>query len=196
MVAATGLRRRKKPRPGSVGGVDAQRALADLVEISPHVEVALVFDADGPVAGAVGVPEGREALLAGTARELVQAAGQTRWGVRLERRLRRRRSGGRARDRRRHLGAVGARSRLLRPEALPRLARGAGGMRRRLLGLSGLAGSLLAGAVVVRRRLEGRRGRVDVHFDDGSFITFVEGSQEADRLLPLARQILALREET
>jgi hypothetical protein len=69
-------------------------------------------------------------------------------------------------------------------------------MRRRLLRVSGLVSSLLAGAVVVRRLLEGRRGRVDVHFDDGSFITFVEGSQEADRLLPLARQILAVTEET
>jgi hypothetical protein len=35
-----------------------------------------------------------------------------------------------------------------------------------------------------------RLGRVDVYFEDGSFVTFVEGSSEADRLLPLARQVL------
>jgi len=33
--------------------------------------------------------------------------------------------------------------------------------------------------------------RLDVYFDDGSFVTFAAGSAEADRLLPLARQVLA-----
>ena len=63
--------------------MDSQRALADLVEISPHIEAALVFGAGGPVPGAVGVPEGRESLLAGAARELVQAAGESRGGGRV-----------------------------------------------------------------------------------------------------------------
>lgn len=55
----------------------AAQALADLAEISPQVEAALVFDAGDRVAGAVGVPEGREALLVGAARELVQAAAES-----------------------------------------------------------------------------------------------------------------------
>jgi hypothetical protein len=59
--------------------VDAERALADLAEISPQVEAALVFDASGPV-GAVGVAQGRESLLAGAARELVRAAAESRRG--------------------------------------------------------------------------------------------------------------------
>ncbi len=65
-------------------------------------------------------------------------------------------------------------------------------MRRRRLTVAGVAGGALAGAVVYRRLSEARRARLDVYFDDGSFITFVEGSQEADRLLPLAQQILVV----
>ncbi len=61
----------------------------------------------------------------------------------------------------------------------------------RRLSLAGFAGGVLAGTVALRRWADGRRGRVDVYFDDGSFVTFVEGSQQADRLLPLARQVLA-----
>jgi len=30
-----------------------------------------------------------------------------------------------------------------------------------------------------------------VYFDDGSFVTFAAGSAEGDRLIPLARQVLA-----
>ncbi len=72
MVAATGL------RLASVNAVDAKRALADLVEVAAQIEAALVFEADGPVLGSVGVSEGRESLLAGAARELVQGAGESR----------------------------------------------------------------------------------------------------------------------
>jgi len=35
-----------------------------------------------------------------------------------------------------------------------------------------------------------RRDRLDVYFDDGSFVTYVDGSTEAEQLLPLARQVL------
>ncbi len=42
----------------------------------------------------------------------------------------------------------------------------------------------------------GRGDRLDVYFDDGSFVTYVDGSPEADRLLPLARQVLAVARET
>ncbi len=63
-------------------------------------------------------------------------------------------------------------------------------MRRRLLALAGLASGALAGAALYRRWSGGSRGRVDIYFDDGSFVTFVAGSAEAERLLPLARQVL------
>jgi hypothetical protein len=61
---------------------------------------------------------------------------------------------------------------------------------RRLLRLAGFAGGALAGTVAYRRWLGSGRERVDVYFDDGSFVTFVGGSPEAARLLPLAHQVL------
>jgi len=41
-----------------------------------------------------------------------------------------------------------------------------------------------------------REDRLDVYFDDGSFVTYVAGSAEAAKLLPLARQVLAAVYET
>jgi hypothetical protein len=64
-------------------------------------------------------------------------------------------------------------------------------LRRRLLRLAGVASGAVVGTVAYRRWSGGGRERVDVYFDDGSFVTFVGGSPEADRLLPLARQVLA-----
>jgi len=61
--------------------------------------------------------------------------------------------------------------------------------RRRLIALVGVAAGL-PGLVAYRRARGPRRGRVDVYFDDGSFVTFEAGSSEAARLLPLARQVL------
>jgi hypothetical protein len=63
-------------------------------------------------------------------------------------------------------------------------------VRRRLLRLAGLASGALAGTLAYRRWVGGGRGRIDVYFGDGSFVTFVAGSPEAERLLPLARQVL------
>jgi predicted regulator of Ras-like GTPase activity (Roadblock/LC7/MglB family) len=54
--------------------VDAGRALADLVEISPQIEAAAVMAGDGAVAGAVGVPENRADAFARAARELLERA--------------------------------------------------------------------------------------------------------------------------
>jgi predicted regulator of Ras-like GTPase activity (Roadblock/LC7/MglB family) len=54
--------------------VDAGRALADLVEISPQIEAAAVIAGDGTVAGAVGVPESRADAFARAARELLERA--------------------------------------------------------------------------------------------------------------------------
>ena len=57
--------------------MDAEGALADLMEISSQVEVAVVLDADGSVAGATAAGE-RADRLAQAARELVAAAEQVR----------------------------------------------------------------------------------------------------------------------
>ena len=58
--------------------MEAARALADLVEISPQIEAAAVVAAGGEIAGSVGVPEARASLLARTVRELVDGAGAFR----------------------------------------------------------------------------------------------------------------------
>jgi hypothetical protein len=63
-------------------------------------------------------------------------------------------------------------------------------MRRRSLALAGFASGVLAGTAVYRRWFGGSQERLDVYFDDGSFVTFGAGSAEAERLLPLARQVL------
>jgi hypothetical protein len=63
-------------------------------------------------------------------------------------------------------------------------------MRRRALALVGFASGALAGTAVYRRWFGGTRERLDVYFDDGSFVTFEAGSTEAARLLPLARRVL------
>jgi hypothetical protein len=62
---------------------------------------------------------------------------------------------------------------------------------RGLLAFAGLfAGGIAAGAAC-ERWFPNRRDRLDVYFDDGSFVTYLEGSTAADRLLPLARAVLA-----
>ena len=64
-------------------------------------------------------------------------------------------------------------------------------MRRGLLALAGLVGVGIVVGTAYDRWVAGRRDRLDVYFDDGSFVTYVDGSTEARRLLPLARQVLA-----
>ena len=63
-------------------------------------------------------------------------------------------------------------------------------MRRRLFAIAGLATGALAGTAAYRRWLGGRSERLDLYFDDGSFVTFAAGSAEGDRLIPLARRVL------
>jgi hypothetical protein len=64
-------------------------------------------------------------------------------------------------------------------------------MRRRVFALSGLAGGAVAASVAYRRRLAGRRERLDVYFEDGSFVTHLGGSPEGEQLLPFARHVVA-----
>ena len=54
-----------------------------------------------------------------------------------------------------------------------------------------LAAGSLAGSVLVRRRAARRQARVDLYGADGSMHSFTEGTPEADRLLPIARDLLA-----
>ncbi|HEU4450691.1 MAG TPA: hypothetical protein VFR63_12015 [Gaiellaceae bacterium] len=63
--------------------------------------------------------------------------------------------------------------------------------RRRLAALLVTAGSVLGAAALWRRRSDVGKEHVDVYFADGSMVTFGEGSDEAARLLPIARRALA-----
>ena len=62
-------------------------------------------------------------------------------------------------------------------------------MRRSAAVFFGLAGGALAGAAFIRRRGV-RQERVDLYYEDGSMVSLANGSADAARLLPLAREIL------
>ena len=64
-------------------------------------------------------------------------------------------------------------------------------MKRKVLAVLGFATGIFAGSVIFRRSFAKPRERVDVYFDDGSMVSFVEGSPEAEKLLPVARDVLA-----
>jgi hypothetical protein len=61
---------------------------------------------------------------------------------------------------------------------------------RRLFGFLMLAGVAFAGIVVYRRRSAARRERIDLYYEDGSLVSFDDGSDGAARLLPLGRDAL------
>ncbi len=63
-------------------------------------------------------------------------------------------------------------------------------MKRRLAAILVAIGSL-AGAAALWRRRSGTKDRADVYFADGSMVSFAAGSEEAARLFPIARRILA-----
>jgi hypothetical protein len=69
-------------------------------------------------------------------------------------------------------------------------------VRRGLLALAGFVGGGIAAGVAYEAWFSNRRDRLDVYFDDGSFVTYVDGSDEAEPLLSLARQVLAVVHET
>jgi hypothetical protein len=62
-------------------------------------------------------------------------------------------------------------------------------MRRSAALAVGIVGGMVAGAAFVRRQAA-QQERVDVYYDDGSMVSLTDGSPGADRLLPLAREIL------
>ena len=62
-------------------------------------------------------------------------------------------------------------------------------MRRSAAAVVGVASGVVIGAAFVRRR-SFRTERVDLYYDDGSMVSLSNGSAEAERLLPLAREIL------
>ena len=64
-------------------------------------------------------------------------------------------------------------------------------MKRKFLAAFGFATGIFAGSVIFRRSFAKPRERVDVYFDDGSMVSFVEGSAEAEKLLPVARDVLS-----
>jgi predicted regulator of Ras-like GTPase activity (Roadblock/LC7/MglB family) len=63
--------------------MEAARALADLVEISPQIEAAAVVAGGGELSASVGVPEARASLLVRAVRELVDGAAAFRSAGRL-----------------------------------------------------------------------------------------------------------------
>ncbi len=63
--------------------------------------------------------------------------------------------------------------------------------KRKLLGLLGFGTGVVAGGFLYRRSAGRRHERIDVYFADGSMVSFVDGSPEAEKLLPLARTALA-----
>jgi hypothetical protein len=62
-------------------------------------------------------------------------------------------------------------------------------MRRSAAALLGLVGGLLAGAAFIRRQTA-QRDRADLYYEDGSMLSLTNGSPGAERLLPLARDVL------
>ena len=62
-------------------------------------------------------------------------------------------------------------------------------MRRSAAAIAGLVGGLLIGAAFIRRQTA-ERDRADLYYEDGSMLSLANGSPGAERLLPLAREVL------
>jgi hypothetical protein len=63
-------------------------------------------------------------------------------------------------------------------------------MRRSTALIVGALLGMIAGAAFIRRRTA-HRERADLYFEDGSMLSLTPGSAGGERLLPLARQIIA-----
>jgi hypothetical protein len=64
-------------------------------------------------------------------------------------------------------------------------------VKRRFVTLLGLASAVFAFGALFRRAAGRRRERADVYFDDGSMVSFVDDSPEAEALLDIARAAIA-----
>ena len=64
--------------------------------------------------------------------------------------------------------------------------------RRRVWTALAVAVASAAGSVLLRRRRTRNQSRVDLYFDDGSMLSFPDSSPEAERLLSLAHEALAV----
>jgi hypothetical protein len=62
-------------------------------------------------------------------------------------------------------------------------------MRRSAAALLGVAGGVLAGVAFIRRQAA-ERERADLYYEDGSMLSLTNGSPGADRLIPLAREVI------
>jgi hypothetical protein len=62
-------------------------------------------------------------------------------------------------------------------------------MRRNVAAVLGVLGGLLAGAAFIRRQAA-HRERADLYYEDGSMLSLTNGSPGAERLLPLAREVI------
>ena len=62
-------------------------------------------------------------------------------------------------------------------------------MRRSVAVALGVLGGMLVGAAFIRRQ-GANRERADLYFEDGSMLSLTNGSPGAERLVPLAREII------
>ena len=62
-------------------------------------------------------------------------------------------------------------------------------MRRSSTAALGVVAGMVAGAAFLRRRVV-PADRIDLYYEDGSMLSLDDGSPDAQRLLPLAREIL------
>ena len=58
--------------------------------------------------------------------------------------------------------------------------------------VAALAALTALAVLAFRRRVRSRRARVDLYFEDGSMVSLADGSADAKRLLPIARDILRI----
>jgi hypothetical protein len=63
---------------------------------------------------------------------------------------------------------------------------------RKVFAFFALVGVAFAAIVVYRRRFHARHERIDLYYEDGSLVSLEEGSPEAERLLPLAHDVLTV----
>jgi hypothetical protein len=64
--------------------------------------------------------------------------------------------------------------------------------RRRVLGAVTLAIGSAGSVLIFKRKRDRGASRADLYFEDGSMLSLAQGAPEADRLLPLAAEALAV----